>query len=52
MIVRPEFAAESPKQSSPSPDVLSDVLRAVRMTGAVFFSVEAKAPWAFEGPPG
>jgi len=26
------------------------VLRAIRLTGAVFFSVDAVAPWAFEGP--
>lgn len=30
--------------------VLSDVLRAVRLTGGVFFSIEATAPWALEGP--
>jgi AraC-like DNA-binding protein len=31
-------------------DVLSDVLRAVRLTGAVFFDVEATAPFAAESP--
>jgi AraC-like DNA-binding protein len=31
-------------------DVLSDVLRAVRLTGAVFFDVEAAAPFAAESP--
>ena len=31
-----------------SVDVLSDVLRAVRLTGAVFFVVEATHPWAAE----
>jgi len=31
-------------------DVLSEVLRAVRLTGAVFFSVEASAPWVAETP--
>lgn len=39
-----------PTESPPAPDVLSDVLRSVRPTGAVFFSVNAVAPWAFEGP--
>ena len=29
-------------------DALSDVLKSVRMTGAVFFSVAAKAPWVAE----
>ena len=29
-----------------SSDTLSDLLRAVRLTGAVFFDIEAAAPWA------
>jgi AraC-like DNA-binding protein len=33
-------------------DALSDVLRAVRLTGAVFFDVEAASPWVAETPPG
>lgn len=33
-------------------DTLSDVLRAVRLTGAVFFSVDASAPWVAEAPRG
>lgn len=33
-------------------DVLSDVMRVVRMTGAVYFDVHAKAPWVAESPPG
>ena len=32
-------------------DTLSDVLRAVRLTGAVFFSIEASDPWVTEAPP-
>lgn len=32
-------------------DVLSDVLRAVRLTGAVYFDVTARAPWVAETPP-
>lgn len=32
-------------------DTLSDVLRAVRLTGAVFFDVQAGAPWVAEAPP-
>jgi AraC-like DNA-binding protein len=31
-------------------DVLSDVLRAVRLTGAVYFDVRARAPWVAETP--
>jgi AraC-like DNA-binding protein len=33
-----------------STDVLSEVLRAVRLTGAVFFNVEGSAPWVAEAP--
>jgi Cupin len=31
-------------------DVLSDVLRAVRLTGAIFFDVEARVPWVATTP--
>ncbi|WP_018185197.1 AraC family transcriptional regulator [Kaistia granuli] len=34
-----------------STDVLSDVLSAVHLTGAVFFDVSARAPWVAEAPP-
>ena len=33
-------------------DPLSDVLRAVRLAGAVFFDVTAAEPWVVEAPPG
>src|SRR5690348_7465831 len=32
-------------------DVLSEVLSAVRLTGAVFFDVAAASPWVAEAPP-
>jgi AraC family transcriptional regulator, alkane utilization regulator len=32
-------------------DVLSDVLRVVRLSGAIFFAGEFTAPWALESPP-
>src|SRR4051794_10049777 len=32
-------------------DTLSDVLRAVRLTGAVFFAIDASDPWVIEAPP-
>jgi AraC-like DNA-binding protein len=32
-------------------DVLSDVLRAVRLTGAVYFDFDATSPWVAEAPP-
>jgi AraC-like DNA-binding protein len=31
-------------------DTLSDVLRAVRLTGAVFFAIDASEPWVAEAP--
>src|SRR5580704_9179746 len=31
-------------------DVLSDVLRAVRLNGAVYFDIDAGYPWAGESP--
>ncbi len=34
-----------------SVDALSDVLRSVRLKGAVFFDVDADSPWAAEAPP-
>lgn len=33
-------------------DALSDVLRAIRLTGAIFFDVHASEPWVAETPPG
>lgn len=33
-------------------DVLSDVLRAVRLTGAVYFDINARQPWIAESPAG
>jgi AraC-like DNA-binding protein len=33
-------------------DALSDVLRAVRLTGAVFFDLQTSEPWVAETPPG
>jgi hypothetical protein len=33
-------------------DTLSDVLRAVRLTGAIFFDVQASNPWVAETPEG
>src|SRR5687767_14247627 len=32
-------------------DALSEALKAVRMTGAVFFNAEFTAPWGFAEPP-
>ena len=32
-------------------DVLSDVLRVVRLSGAVFFTADFSSPWAIQSPP-
>jgi AraC-like DNA-binding protein len=40
---------QSPELLSPS-DTLSDVLQAVRLTGALFFLVDASTPWVAEAP--
>ena len=40
-----------PSRELPSPpDTLSDVLQAVRLTGALFFLVDAAMPWVAEAP--
>ena len=44
------LAQESAACEAPGIDPLSDVLRAVRLTGAVFFRVDATAPWVIEMP--
>ena len=48
---RPEDATDHSAAGSASTDVLSEVLRAVRLRGAVFYSVNASAPWVAEAPP-
>lgn len=45
MLARPEWSV------AVKPDVLSDVLRAVRLTGAVYYDFELTAPWVAEAPP-
>jgi AraC-like DNA-binding protein len=46
------LAHESAPSGHVGVDALSDVLRAVRLTGALFFLVEASDPWALELPDG
>ena len=45
-------ASEPGTPDSATRDVLSDVLRTVRLTGALFFLVDASAPWVIEVPAG
>src|SRR5689334_21785070 len=46
LIWSPEFFA-----AMNEPDALSEALRAVRLTGAIFFDAELGAPWGFAAPP-
>jgi AraC-like DNA-binding protein len=41
----------SVRRGAAGSDTLSTVLRAVRLTGAVFFELDASAPWVAETPP-
>ena len=41
----------APWETAVQSDVLSDVLRAVRLTGAVYFDFELSSPWVAEAPP-
>ena len=55
MTARPDEIADRPDRTKSETfrvDALSDVLRAVRLTGAVFFDIGASAPWVAETPPG
>jgi AraC-like DNA-binding protein len=42
--------AEEPQPRLEGADTLSEVLEAVRLTGAVFFLVDARTPWAADAP--
>jgi AraC-like DNA-binding protein len=46
------LAPESAPSGSADRDALSDVLRAVRLTGAMFFLVDASSPWTIAVPDG
>ena len=48
LLDRPAELTERPQEAAM--DVLSDVLLSVRLTGAVFFDVDAHAPFATESP--
>jgi AraC-like DNA-binding protein len=66
LLVAPSGAVALPARASASPapastgatcpdalsDALSDVLRAVRLTGALFFLTDASSPWTMEIPDG
>jgi AraC-like DNA-binding protein len=47
---RPSGSHAGTAENGPSADTLSDVLEAVRLTGALFFVVDASAPWVAAAP--
>jgi AraC-like DNA-binding protein len=47
----PDAQASAARGVATSADVLSDVLRSVRLTGAVFFDFALSSPWVAEAPP-
>jgi AraC-like DNA-binding protein len=47
----PDAQASGTPAVAGSADVLSDVLRSVRLTGAVYFDFELSSPWVAEAPP-
>ena len=48
LTVPPTRRAEAHRETDV--DVLSDVLRVVRLSGAVFFTADFSSPWAIESP--
>jgi AraC-like DNA-binding protein len=47
---RPQQLSECPAEFLMAGDILSDVLRTVRLTGAAYFDVVARGPWVAEQP--
>lgn len=43
--------SSGPSATSRPADVLSDVLRSIRLSGAVYFDFELSSPWVAEAPP-
>jgi AraC-like DNA-binding protein len=46
-----KYLTERPEQWDMSRDTLSDVLRAVRLRGALFYYIDGTSPWVAEAPP-
>jgi AraC-like DNA-binding protein len=51
LLERPPHLTGNPQEASMSEDTLSDVLRFVRLRGAVFYYVNCGQEWAAEAPP-
>jgi AraC-like DNA-binding protein len=50
--IAPSQSPDAARLQAAEPDALSEVLRAVRLRGAVFFVVDATAPWVAEAASG
>lgn len=50
MTEKPKSVPSGPDRAENDVDVLSDVLRTVRLRGAVYYNVQASTPWAAEAP--
>ena len=50
LTVAPAGPRSPPSHETAVMDVLSDVLRVVRLSGAVFFTADFSSPWAIESP--
>ena len=50
MIRRPGFLRGTPESNASLMDALSDVLRVVRLSGAVYLNAEFTSPWCTESP--
>jgi len=50
MLDRSFAAASATPSETATMDVLSDVLRVVRLSGAVFFTADLSSPWSLESP--
>ena len=46
------MATISQRRGSSPLGSLSEVLRAIRLTGAVYFTIDGSSPWVVETPPG
>jgi AraC-like DNA-binding protein len=50
MLERPRTGGRRAGEAKMNADPLSDVLHRVRLSGAVFFTIDASSPWALEAP--
>ena len=51
MLTRPARIAERPPSRPDAMDVLSEVLKVIKLEGAIYYNAEFTAPWSFRAPP-